>query len=205
MKKLHNRTKIGIVLTLVGLIGLSPIAYYRWLQPSLQIAKPTTVAPVNQTIAQAPPEKDIVSGHPNHLDIPSLNMSLAVSDGTFNAKTGQWTLSLDHAHYATISALPNSELGNTFIYGHYRPEVFARLHRIAIGSEATLTTDNGYKFIYKLQNVRETNPKDASIFAYQGAPQMTIQTCSGAWFQNRQFFTFSLVRYEPVALVRERT
>lgn len=192
----NNRNKISLALVLIGLLGLSPIAFYRWVQPILQPASPVAVAGVNQAIAQAPVVEQVVSGHPNHISIPSLSMSLPVTDGAYNEKTGKWDLSLDHAHYAVISALPNTKLGNTFIYGHYRPEVFARLHRITIGSEARLLTDNGLVFVYRLDNIRETNPKDVSIFAYDGAPKMTIQTCSGAWFQNRQFFTFSLVRYE---------
>lgn len=186
---------------LIGLIGLSPIAYYRWVQPVLQPTTPVNIASVNQAIAQAPAAEQVISGHPNRIIIPSLNMSLAVTDGAYSPKTGKWDLSLDHAHYATISALPNTKLGDTFIYGHYRPEVFARLHHITVGSEAKLQTDNGLTFVYRLDNVRETNPKDTTIFSYQGAPEMTIQTCSGAWFQNRQFYTFSLVRYEKAQSV----
>jgi len=196
---LRNRTKISLTLIVVGLLGLSPTVYFRWVQPNLQPSRPGTIAPVNQVISQAPAVEKVVSGHPNRIIIPSLNMSLPVTDGIYDEKTSKWNLSLDQAHYAIISALPNTKLGNTFIYGHYRPEVFARLHRAAIGSEARLQTDNGLTFIYKLESVRETHPKDTEIFAYQGAPQMTIQTCSGAWFQNRQFFTYSLVRYEKSA------
>ncbi len=200
MKHLHTATKIGLAMTLIGMLGLLlPFAYFRYLLPASQPSSPMVVAPINEQVSLAAAKETIVAGHPNHLYIPSLQMSLNVTDGTFNPKTGQWTLSLDHAHFATISAQPNSKMGNTFIYGHYRPEVFARLHRIAPGSEAKISTDNGYTFTYKLQQIRETNPNDTSVFAYQGSPIMTIQTCSGAWFQNRQFFTFTLVGYEKSA------
>ncbi len=197
MKKVHLLTKVGLAFLSIGLLGLAlPIVYFRYVVPSQQPLKPLTVAPINNQIATASAKEQIISGHPAQISIPSLDISLKVSDGEFNQQTGQWTLSLDHAHYAIISALPNSKMGNTFIYGHYRPEVFARLHRIQSDGQAEIKTDNGYSFIYRLQSVRETTPNDTSVFAYQGAPILTIQTCSGAWFQNRQFFTFSLVSYQ---------
>jgi hypothetical protein len=39
-------------------------------------------------------------------------------------------------------------------------------------------------------------PTDATLFEYKGKPILTIQTCSGVWYQNRQLFTFDLERTE---------
>ena len=192
----QKRIKIGVACLIIGLAGLAPSVYYRWIAPVNQPAIPTAVAPINQQLAMAGPREQIIKGTPVHLDIPSLQLSLVVADGNFNQNTGQWTLSLDKAHFANISAPVNTKMGNTLIYGHYRPEVFASLHRIKPDSEAIVTTDNGYRFIYHLQAIHETSPSDTSLFAYTGPPQLTIQTCSGAFFQNRQLFTFSFVRYE---------
>lgn len=199
MKNLHRRTQLGLACIVFGLAGMSPVAYYRWLAPVTQPARPTVVAPINQQLALAAPSEHVIAGTPNHLDIPSLQLSLTVADGSFNEASGQWALSLDKAHFANITAKPNTKLGNTLIYGHYRPEVFASLHRIQPGSEVMVTTDNGYRFIYKLQSVRETSPNDTELFSYSGPPQLTLQTCSGSFFQNRQLFTFSFVRYEKVS------
>ncbi len=196
MKRLHTWTKLGLASLVLGLAGLSPVAYYRWVAPLNQPPVPTVVAPIDQQLAVVSPSERVIKGTPTHLDIPSLNMSLAVAEGSFNHATGQWTLSLNKAHFADITAPANTKMGNTLIYGHYRPEVFASLHRIAANSEAIVTTDNGYRFFYKLQAVHETSPSDTSMFAYNGPPQLTLQTCSGAFFQNRQLFTFTFERYE---------
>lgn len=206
MKHLHIRTKIGLALTTLGLLGLLlPIIYFRWYQPGTQVARPTAVAPINQQLTAASKAEQVVSGHPNHIYIPSLDMSFAVTDGAYDQKTGQWTLSADHVQYASITALPNSKMGNTFIYGHATRRVFGRLPQLKDGAQALIHTDNGYTFEYSLVSVRETNPQDTSIFNYQGPPQLTVQTCSGAWSQNRQFFTFKYVGYQKdpqVASVR---
>jgi LPXTG-site transpeptidase (sortase) family protein len=84
------------------------------------------------------------------------------------------------------------------LYGHYRPEVFARLQLIKPGSEAIITTDNGYKFYYKLDHVNIVDPNDTSLFTYQGTPELTIQTCTGSFFQKRQLFTFTFEKYEKL-------
>lgn len=195
---LSRLTKFGLICLLVAALGLLPAFYYRYISNSASTpGRPTIVAPINEELAKTT-EPTIVSGDPTHLDILSLQMSLTVTEGVFNEKTGQWTLSLNKAHYANLSAKPNNKAGNTLIYGHYRPEVFARLHLIKIGSEAQVTTNNGYKFIYKLQSVHETSPSDTSLFSYTGSPQLILQTCSGAWFQHRQLFTFQFVRYEKI-------
>lgn len=197
MKKLHTRTKIGLLLTIVGLLGIvSPIAYYHYVLPHSQVVQPIIIAPVNQQLAAATKTEQVIAGHPNFLTIPSLDMAFAVTDGVYDKKTGDWTLSNDHVQYAAVTALPNNKMGNTFLYGHATRRVFGRLPQIKQGSEAFIKTDNGYTFVYQLVDVKNHDPNDVSIFAYEGAPQLTIQTCSGAWNQYREFFTFKFVRYD---------
>jgi LPXTG-site transpeptidase (sortase) family protein len=108
--------------------------------------------------------------------------------------TKTWTLSLSKVQYAVTTPEPNTTGGNTFIYGHYRKGVFATLHTIQAGAQAVVKTSNGHSFYYQLASERVTNPSDTSLFNYQGKPILTIQTCSGLFFQNRQLFTFDLVR-----------
>ena len=123
-------------------------------------------------------------------------MKLKVVDGVYNSKDGSWSLSRDKVHFALPSAVPNNERGNTLIYGHYRPEVFARLKNIRSGEKAIVKTNNGYSFIYKFQNSKAVNPADTSIFAYDGKPKLTLQTCSGSFMQNRQLYSFEFIKYE---------
>ncbi|HVV25966.1 MAG TPA: sortase [Candidatus Saccharimonadales bacterium] len=135
-----------------------------------------------------------LEGQPVLLKIPSLNMTLPIINGAYDAKTHQWTLSLDKVQYAVMTPLPNNQAGNTFLYGHYRSEVFARLHEIPAGAQASVDTQNGHTFTYQLTSVRVTSPTDTSLFKYKGPPILTIQTCSGLFFQHRQLFTFKLVK-----------
>jgi LPXTG-site transpeptidase (sortase) family protein len=97
------------------------------------------------------------------------------------------------AQYATVTVQPNNKEGNTFIYAHNRVGVFHTLSRINVGDTVIITTDNGHTLTYKFRTSYETNPNDTSLFSYKGAPILTLQTCSGVWYQNRQLFTFDLV------------
>ena len=109
-----------------------------------------------------------------------------------------WTLTRDKVQYAVMTAQPNNDNGNTLIYGHYRREVFSRLRFVAPDAEAIVITDNGYKFVYKFKSFKVVQPSDGTIFKYKGKPQLTLQTCTGVFFQNRQLFDFDFVRYEKV-------
>src|ERR1039457_6102901 len=163
---------LAIALILVGLAGVVPISYY-WLKDTVAAR---TQRPVNIVQAPAPkPAPTLVTGIPVSIVIPSLNMNLQVIPGVYNPKTGAWTLTLDKAQFALLSTQPNNESGDTFIYGHYRPEVFAYLHLIKPGAQAIISTGNGYQFTYTYMSTQAFDPTDTSVFAYQGPPQLTIQ------------------------------
>lgn len=154
---------------------------------------------VEQHIVAAPPQATTpapaaqVSGKPNRIVISSVGIDVAVVDGFYNKRNQTWNLSETVAQYATITPLANTEAGNTFIYGHNRPAVFNRLLNVQPGATAIVYTDNGHEFVYKLQSSRVTKPTDDSLFRYQGPPILTVQTCSGMWFQNRSLYTFELL------------
>ena len=183
---------IAILLIVAGLAGIVPLGYYA-LRSKVALAQDTPTIPAQPI--QLKPSVTLVTGQPVEIAIPSLHMDLSVIPGVYNPKSGQWTLTDNKAQFAEPSVQPNNELGNTLIYGHYRPEVFAYLHHIQPGAQAIVTTDNGYKFTYTFQNTTAYNPADTSIFTYQGPPQLTVQTCSGAFMQNRQMYYFSYDGY----------
>lgn len=194
--KLHLHKKLpvilGAVLLILGIIGSAPTIYYHFTNNgSVSAHGLPHNAPVKPN-----PKTALVTGHPIGISIPSLKINLSIIDGYYNSGNGSWTLTLDKAQFATISTEPNNVSGNTFIYGHYRPEVFAYLHLIKPGSEAIITTNNGYKFVYRFNQTYATSPQDGSVFSYEGAPMLTVQTCSGAWFQNRQMYLFDYVKYQ---------
>lgn len=176
---------IGVALILTGMFlwHLRTSNAFVDSQPSVPHTNQTASAPKAAT----------VTGSPMNISIPSLNMNLPVINGYYDKQTKEWTLTLDKVQYATITPPPNNAGGNTFLYGHYRPEVFARLHLIKVGATAVITTANHHTFTYQLTNIRVTNPNDDSLFNYQGPPELTVQTCTGTFFQYRQLFTFKLV------------
>ena len=185
MKKLLIEALIGLVLIIGGI--------FLWnLRLSFEVANAQPPVPDRNQVASAPAQATI-EGQPNHITIPSLHMSLPVINGYYSTYTKEWTLTLSEVQYATITPPPNNASGNTFLYGHYRPEVFYYLHNIAIGADAIVTTTNGHTFTYQLTKVTVVNPNDDSLFTYKGPPILTLQTCTGAFFQYRQLFTFKLI------------
>lgn len=181
---------IAVIIFLAGLGVMLPFAYYGLRNNQAQ------AAPQQQhlipAVAPLPVETPtLITGKPIRIQIPAIQVDLTVADGVYNFSTQKWTLSNDTAHYALPTTQPNNEQGNTLIYGHYRKEVFSRLRLLQTGAEATITTDNGYTFRYILKSSEAVTPTDTSIFAYTGPAQLTLQTCSGAWMQNRQLYYFS--------------
>jgi LPXTG-site transpeptidase (sortase) family protein len=181
---------IGLILILGG--GAMLLGIVRSRETNL-VVTPSASQAAKPAPAPAVKSATYISGSPTRVQIPSLNIDLPIIPGYYNAKTQQWTLTTDKVQYATITSLPNNEGGNTFLYGHYRKNVFANLHAIKEGAETDVTTDNGHTFHYQLTGIKVVSPDDSdSVFDYQGAPILTIQTCTGLFFQNRQLFTFTL-------------
>jgi LPXTG-site transpeptidase (sortase) family protein len=181
----------GIVLLLAGVASIAPMAYF-WNQNRIAMANPAAATVVAAVAPKPAPQSDTITGYPVRLQVPSLAMDLQIVDGVYNEKTHAWSLSRDKVQYALPTVQPNNKAGNTLLYGHYRPEVFARLHKIQPGAEVIVTTDNGRVFSYTFTRSQTVAPSDTSIFGYSGDPRLTIQTCTGAWMQDRQFFFFAL-------------
>ena len=174
-----------------GAFGYTPLMNY-WQDK--EVGQVLTVPFSTAASAAAPTVElpaQVISGKPVRIQMSSLQIDLAVADGRYDAKDQTWTLSKDKAQYALNTPLANNAEGNTFIYGHNRKGVFKTLNRIKPGDKAVVTTDNGHQFTYTFRAAYETSPSDDSLFQYHGAPILTVQTCSGLWYQNRQLFTFN--------------
>jgi LPXTG-site transpeptidase (sortase) family protein len=182
---------IGVFFIVAGvLLSYQPLLQY-W---QIHHQKPEAPALVRDAqIEAATKASQTISGKPARIVIASLNIDIPVADGVYNARTKAWTLSTNKAHYALMTPKPNNQWGNTFIYGHNRPEVFSRLSKLQTGQTAVVYTDNNHVFTYSYRSARETNPNDDSLFTYQGPPILTLQTCSGLWYQNRYLMTFDLI------------
>jgi LPXTG-site transpeptidase (sortase) family protein len=184
----------GTCLVIGGaLLGFTPFTEY-WRSKHVPHV---SASPFIGTAAALPETvKPTIEGRPVRIEIPALSIDLPVVDGHYNTTRRSWTLSNDKVHYAVMTALANDKAGNTFVYGHNKVGVFRTLSRIKLEDKAIITTDNGHRFTYSFNGALETVPTDDALFHYQGEPILTVQTCSGAWYQNRQLFTFSLESVE---------
>ncbi len=197
MRKLLIRPHLLVtVLSLLLILGgsLSLTLAMRSRESNLVVTPPASVTTQKATVPVTT-KNDYITGNPVRIAIASLNIDLPVIPGYYNATAQTWTLTTDKVQFATITPTPNNQQGNTFLYGHYRKNVFSSLHLLQADATAVITTENGHAFTYQLTAVHVVSPSDsASIFNYQGAPILTIQTCTGLFFENRQLFIFNLIR-----------
>ena len=122
MKKITWQKSIvllGVVL-LIG--GAALLTYLERSRATSEVAAPAISSAAPKHVASA----TAISGNPVNLQIPSLGTNLSIIPGYYNPQTQEWTLTKDKVQYATITPEPNNEGGNTFLYGHYRSEVFAK-------------------------------------------------------------------------------
>jgi len=148
-----NKTRLsilfGAILIVIGLAGAVPVLYFRWTNTGTASASPVTTT---QVWGKANVDQKLVTGFPTSISIPgpwaTANMNVGIIPGYYT-KSGGWTLTETDAQFAVLSTQPNNISGNTFIYGHYRPNVFAYLHLIKPGTIANVNKNNGYKFTYK--------------------------------------------------------
>jgi LPXTG-site transpeptidase (sortase) family protein len=190
-----KRTRLGlpIMAVLAGLFVLYSQGFFARLGVAKSFgAQITSPADTIQNLPVHAP----LSGKPVRIILPSLGLDLPVIDGTYDPASQEWTLSRDMAQYATITPPVNNHAGNTLIYGHNNRHVFAKLSQLQVGSEAIVETSNQHRFHYRLRTSYEVQPSDLSIFSYHGRPILTIQTCSGVWFENRNLFVFDYLRVD---------
>lgn len=181
---------VGVAFILAGVLLLVAAWYVRNSNASLQATPAITAENSEPTIVREP---DVIQGKPISMSIPELGIDNQVIDGVFEPSTQSWTLTTDKVQYAVATFQPNDTTGMTFMYGHNRRQVFARLPDVAPGMIAYIKTDNGLTFTYRFISSVTTKPEDVSVFDYAGPPILVLQTCTGLFYQNRQLFTFEFV------------
>ena len=140
---------------------------------------------------------EVHQGVPVRLQIPELDIDIAISSGSYNASTHQWTLDDQHAFYASITPPANSAAGNTLIYGHNIAEVFSVLHDLKPGMNLIIDTDTGAIFEYEYASQVDVLPTEVHRLRPSiDAPIVTLQTCSGNWNEYRRLFEFNLTRIQ---------
>lgn len=195
LRKMKTAHKAVILLCSLIIISVLTFLIVYFHKPSVSNSGRTSLNPPKPALTVS--KNQVVSGYPTFLSLPSLNLALNVIPGSQD-KTGAWTLTWDKVQYATISPEPNNHEGNTFIYGHETTNLFTYLYRLKPGDIASITTANGYIFNYTYEGTYAVNPHDLSVFDYKGAPILTLQTCSGVFFQNRQMYQFGYTGFDKV-------
>lgn len=179
---------MGILWILLAVYLISPVVL-----PQLTATKATQVTS-NAVDTSQPVQLTTltISGTPSHIAFPRLDISVDVIPGYYNQKDNSWTLSTDKAQFATVTSEPNNKTGNTFIYGHNRRQVFTNLLNAQVGDQAVINTSNGHTFTYTLRDIHDVDPTDLSYMNDHKSPILTVQTCSGLWYEHRRMLTFDL-------------
>lgn len=177
------------LITIAVLVHVGSVLFL-WLgnQPA------TRSYPTVQVPAQVKVLPQAISGNPAQIRVPSLGIDIPVARGTYDQASATWTLSEDKAYFAAPTAPVQDKAGNVLIYGHSNWQVFAILPDIAPGAQAELVTDNGHKFLYTYESAESVDPGNVSIFSYAGPPVLTLQTCTGSWYQDRTLWRFKLTQ-----------
>ena len=149
--------------------------------------------PVNNQI-----KINLQSGVPEHISIPSLSIDKDLQLGLYDPVSEQWTLKDAEIYYAESSPIANNISGNTFIYGHRYPWTLGRMQNLEKGSVLHIYTKNHFLFTYVFESSKDYEPTDTSIFAKNGPPRLTVQTCGGLWNQSRVMYSFSLQKVDKV-------
>lgn len=192
LKKLRFYLAMGIL----NVVSVGTLLYYN----NPQIASSSHAAVIPTTKKEI--KKETVAGRPVLVKIPSLALELPVDEGYYNPADATWTLSGYRAHFAMPTMLANNQEGNTLVYGHNNKHVFGPLKGLQPGAVAEIRTDNGHVFYYTFESNTNVQPDDLSVFTYEGAPILTLQTCTGNWHELRMLSRFNLtrvVKYNPNA------
>lgn len=139
------------------------------------------------------------SGRPVWISLPEQSIKLQVKNGTYDPKTQAWTLTSTSAHYASITQQPGEMPGNTFIYGHNRPQVLGPTAAIKRGDALVIKTSNGLRITYRYARDEVVDPTNTKLFTRRyRVPRLTLMTCTGAQSQWRRLMVFELVRVRSV-------
>ncbi|GAC1482852.1 MAG: hypothetical protein NVS1B7_6020 [Candidatus Saccharimonadales bacterium] len=198
MEKVALSTKIIYLFRIITVYAFLIFLLLFILNPFI-LSKPQTKLPFKGIVSaqeSPPPTRKVITGKPVRIVIPSIQVDLPIDDGIYNASDGTWSLSSTKAQFASPSSPANDFEGNTFIYGHSSKHVFGSLHSINVGDTAQLYTDNGLMFSYSFMSAENIKPDNLTILHYQGSPMLTIQTCTGNWYELRRLFYFGFVKVQ---------
>ncbi|MBC7707687.1 sortase [Polaromonas sp.] len=164
------------------------------------VNRPTPVvasrSQASNQVAKSPETKPSHIGLPARLQIADIAVNVAITAGTYNPITEDWSVASDTAQYATDTPPVNDGAGTTLLYGHNNKLVFMPLFSLTPGTLATVITDDGQIFTYRFDTSNDVAPSDSQALKNNYAPTMKLLTCSGPEFSRRTLFSFSFVKWE---------
>lgn len=192
------KLRISLTLLSIALVASGGFVLYRtyplyaWAQPV-----PTVISPARSQLASdsnsvdgGSPEKSIqriTDGTPQHISVPDLSIDVNLSPGNYDPVTSQWGISDSSAFFASVTDYANLEIGNNlFIYGHNSRRIFGNLLYIRPDTKVFVTTEEGETIEFSFLESMVVDPTESNIFDYNGNPRLIIQTCTGAFNQQRQ-------------------
>lgn len=134
---------------------------------------------------------EVISGKPVLVAIPRLGVKAAIVDGNYASDTQKWNVSPSHAHFATVTSLPNNQAGNTLIYGHNSADLFSKTNQLVEEDKLYIWTENDWLFGYEFVSGEEVRPENTQVFNYEGEPRVTLITCTGFLNEKRRMMTFN--------------
>lgn len=189
-------TRKGIVARVCLLAAVGVAGLLTWLKIDARSGPGSASGARDQSAAiralpevpSVPPAPDTPRPRPargsllGQFEVPALNMSWAVLEGTDNA-----TLDRSIGHIEGTAAI--GETGNIGIAGH-RNTHFRKLEWIRRGDEIVLTSKDG-TFHYRVNHVKLYKPTDVDVLDAAHGPAVTLVTC----------FPFEYVGSAPLRLI----
>lgn len=159
----------------------------------------TLVTATEQTIAQ----KSFTLQEPVALQLPRLNINLAIKPGTYNAQAQTW--SLDRTNAFMMQPVTD-RAGNVMpvtpvIYGHDIPAVFMHLDGIAADEILNITQSNGTTYTLRYVGDVVVKPHDTTPLQTKYQNSVLLMTCTGSHFQERRVMRFELVGKQDTATI----
>jgi sortase A len=131
------------------------------------VARPSVEPAPTPTGAERPPVR-LERGAPiGRLDIPRLQLSVMVLEGT-----DQWTLNQGAGHIEGTS-MPG--IGNFAVAAH-RDSFFRSLKDIS-GNDTIVITTAGGSYRYRVEDTRIVEPADTAVLHASASPTLTLVTC----------------------------
>lgn len=112
---------------------------------------------------------------PTKIIIPSADINISIEPAEIGFNT--WQTSPITASFGLGSALPGT-IGNTVIFAHTRPRLFANLGAVHVGDQIHVFTDIDW-FVYEVREIFTVSPEDVSIIKQGQFRELTLFTCTG--------------------------